>query len=87
MVDAAVNDVLLKFEVGNAVTKQSANAVVLLIHGDRVAGAAQLLCSREACGTAANYSDALASSLFGRFRTNPSLIPAALDNGTLNELD
>jgi hypothetical protein len=41
--DAAIEDVLFQLEVGNAVAHEAADAVVLFVHGDGVAGAAQLL--------------------------------------------
>ena len=50
LLDAAVDDVLLQLEVGNAVAQQSADAVALLIDGDRVAGAAQLLRGGQTAG-------------------------------------
>ena len=43
LLEAAVDNVLFQLEVGNAVAQQAADAVIFLIDGDRVSGAAQLL--------------------------------------------
>ena len=87
LVQAAVDDVLLHLEAGNAVTQEAADAVGLLIDGDRVAGAAQLLRGGQPRRTAAHDSHALAGVLLGKLGTNPALLPAALDDGALDELD
>ena len=50
LLEAAIDDVLLQLEFGNAVAQQSADAVVFLVDRDRVAGAAQLLRGREPAG-------------------------------------
>ena len=87
LLDAAIEDVLLKLEVGNAVAEQAADAVVLLVDGDGVAGAAKLLRGGEAGGAAADDGDALAGGLLGRLGVNPALVPCAFDDGALDELD
>ena len=87
LLDAAVDDVLFKLEVGNAVAEQAADAVVLLVDGDGVAGAAQLLRGGQARGTAADDGDALAGVVLGRLGMNPAFVPGALDDGALDELD
>ena len=55
--------------------------------GDGVAGAAKLLRGGEAGGAAADDGDALAGGLLGRLGMNPALVPGALDDGPLDELD
>ena len=52
-----------------------------------MAGAAKLLRGGEAGGTAADDGDALAGGLLGRLGMNPALVPGALDDGALDELD
>lgn len=47
LLDAAINDMLLELEVRNTVTKQSADAVILLVDRDGVTRAAKLLRSGE----------------------------------------
>ena len=87
LVEATIEDVFLKFEVGNAVAEKAADAVVLLVDGDRVAGATELLRGGEAGGSAADDSDALAGVVLGRLGMNPAFIPCALDDAALDELD
>ncbi len=82
--DTAIDDVLLKLEVGNAVAEQAADAVVLLVDGDGVAGASKLLRGGKARGSAADDGDTLAGGLLGRFGMDPALVKAALDDGALN---
>src|SRR5208282_1693773 len=84
---AAVEDVLFELEVGNAVAHQAADAVVLLIDGDGVACAAQLLRGCQAAGPAAHHGHALAGVLLGRLGMNPTLVPGALHHAALDELD
>ena len=87
LLDAAVDDVLFQLEVGNAVAQQAADAVGLFIDGDGVAGAAQLLRGGQAGRPAADHGDALAGVLLGRLGMNPALVPGALDDAALDELD
>ena len=87
LLDAAIDDVLFKLEVGNAVAQQAADAVVLLVDGDGVAGAAQLLRGGQTGGSAADDGDALAGGLLGRLGMNPAFVPGALDDAALDELD
>ena len=87
LLNAAVDDVLLQLEVGNAVAQQAADAVVLFIDGDGVAGAAQLLRGGQARGTAADHRDALAGVLLGRLGMNPAFLPGALHDALLDQLD
>ena len=87
LLEAAVDDVLFQFEVGNAVAQQAADAVVLLIYGDRVAGAAQLLRSGQTGWAAADDRDALAGVVLGWFRLNPAFFPGALHDALFDDLD
>jgi hypothetical protein len=87
LLDAAVDDVLFQFEVGDAVAQQAADAIVFLIDGDRVAGAAQLLRCRQSGWTAADNGDFLSGGLRGRLGLNPAFVPGALDDAAFNELD
>src|ERR1019366_9148110 len=77
LVEAAIEYMLFKFEIRNAVAKQPTNAVVLLVHGDGVAGASELLRSRKPGGTTAYDRNALASVVPWRFRLDPSFVPCA----------
>ena len=80
LLDAAIEDPLFELEIGNAVAQEPADAVVLFVHSDRVAGAAQLLRGGQAGGTAADYSNTLAGVVLGRLGMNPAFLPAALDD-------
>ena len=82
LLEAAVEDVLLQLEVGNAVAQQAADAVVLLEDGDGVAGAAQLLRGGQACRAAADDGDALAGVVLGRLGMDPAFVPGALDDAS-----
>ena len=58
LLDAAVDQRLLHLEVGDAVAEQAADAVALLEHGDRVAGAGQLLGAGQARRPRADHGHA-----------------------------
>ena len=60
---------------------------VFLVDGDGVAGAAQLLRGGQTGGPAADHGDALAGVLLGRLGMNPALVPGAIDDAALDELD
>ena len=47
LLNAAINQPLFHFEVRNTIAQQAANPIILLIYGDIVAGARQLLCRRH----------------------------------------
>src|SRR5580658_5334498 len=87
LLDAAVDDVFFELEVGNAVAEQAADAVVLLVDRDGVSGAAQLLRGGQAGRPAAHDGDALSGVLLGRLGADPALVPGAVDDGALNQLD
>ena len=87
LLNAAVDDVLFHLEVGNAVTQQAADAVCLFVNSDGVTGAAQLLRCCQSGWPAAHHSHALAGVLLRRFGMNPSLLPGALDDTALDELN
>src|ERR1035441_3609321 len=63
------------------------DAVVFLIDGDGVAGAAQLLRGGQARGPAAHHGHALAGVVLWRLGMNPALLPGPLDDAALDELD
>src|ERR1039458_7444479 len=85
LLDAAVDDVLFQLEVWNAVAQQAADAVGLLIDGNRVYGAAQLLRGCETSRSTADDGDSLAGVLLRRFGMDPALVPGALDNAALHQ--
>src|ERR1039457_1777119 len=66
LLQAAIDEVLLHLEVGDAVAQQPADAVVLLEDRDAVAGARQLLRGGEAGGSRSYDSHPFACAGFGR---------------------
>ena len=87
LLDAAIDQVLLELEVGDAVAQQAAGAVVALVHGHRVAGARELLRRGEAGRARADDADGMARARRGRLRRDPALLPGALDDRPLDLLD
>ena len=85
--DAPVEQVFLQLEVGNPIAHQPADAVVLLIHRHRVAGPAQLLCGGQSRRPAAHHRNAAAAVVLGRLGQDPSLVPRAVHNAALDQLD
>ena len=83
----AVDQMLFHLEVGNAVTQQAADAVVLLEQGHRMAGAGQLLGRRHAGGTGADHRHRLAGLFRRHQRLNPALFPGAVHNLAFDGLD
>src|SRR5262252_10165058 len=79
LLEAAINDVLLQLELWNAVAKQAADAIRLLVDGDRVSCPAELLCRRETRRSGADDRDALAAPVLRNHRMNPSLEEAAFN--------
>src|SRR3569833_3599412 len=87
LVEAAIKDLLLEFEVWNAIAEKPPDAVVFLVDGNGVAGSTELLRSGETCGSAADYCDTLARVVLRRLRLDPSFIPGALDDAAFDNLD
>jgi hypothetical protein len=79
LLEAAIDDVLFQFEFGNPVAKQSADAVGLFIHRNRVASAAELLLRRCEAGRAGtDDGDFLSRAKFARLWVDPALEESAL---------
>ena len=87
LLDAAVDQVLFHFEVGDAVAQQAAHAVVLLEQRHGVAGARQLLGRRHARRAGADHRHALAGLLRSGPGHHPAFFPGAVDDGVLDALD
>ena len=87
LLDPTVDVVLLHLEVGNAVAKQTADAVGLLEHSDHVAGAIELLRGGEARGSGTDDADPLAGAGVWRLGLDPAFLPGVVDNGSLDHLD
>ena len=78
---AAVDQMLLHLEVGNAVAQQSADPVVLLEQGHEMPDACQLLRARHAGGPGTDYRDALAGAV--RRRPAASIQPSSQPRSTI----
>ena len=74
--DAAVDQLLLHLEVGDAVAQQAADPVGLLEHGRRVAGAGQLLGAGQAGRARADHRDPLAGAARRRSAARSSPLPS-----------
>ena len=72
LLHAAVDEVLLHLEVGNAVAQQPADAVGALEDRHRVAGARELLRARQPAGPGADDGDRLARLRCGGTAASPS---------------
>jgi hypothetical protein len=84
---AAVDQLLLELEVGDAVAQEAAGAVVALVDRDRVPRARELLRGGEPRGPRADHADAVAGALLRGLRDDPALLPGALDDRPLDLLD
>ena len=71
---------LFHFEVGDAVTQQSADAVVTLEHGNGVPGTRQLLGSGQSSRAGTNDRDGFTGQTSGRLRLHPSLGERLVDD-------
>ena len=87
LLDAAVDDVLLHLEVGNAVAEQAAGLGVLLVEMHVVAGAGELLRAGHAGRPGADHGDALAGLHRGQLGRDPAFLKAAIGDRRLDRLD
>src|SRR5688572_8237218 len=85
--EAAIEMALLHLELGDAVAEQTADAIRLLEHRDRVAGAIELIGRREARRTRSDDGDLLPGPGGRRTRRHPALVPGAIDDRGLDRLD
>ena len=81
-VDPALDDLLGKLHVGDAVLQQAADAVGAFVDGDFVTGLVKLIGRRESCRSATDDRDFLACSRGGWRRVNPVFGPGAVDDCT-----
>ena len=87
LLQAPINDVLLHFEFGDAIAKQTANAVRFLVNDYRVSRAAQLLRGGQSSGTRANDGDFLSGAKLGWLGANPAFLKSAIHYVFFNLLD
>src|SRR6185312_11715988 len=87
LLDAAVDQMLLHLEVGNAIAKQPADAVVLLEQRDGVAGAGELLGARHPGGARPDHGDPFAGAVRRDLRQDPAFRPTAVDDRAFDRFD
>src|SRR5690606_32366482 len=85
--DATVDVVLLELEVGDAVAQEAADRVVPLVHGDRVAGARELLRGGEAGGPGPDDGDREAGEALRHLRRDVPAGERLVDDRDLDVLD
>ena len=84
---AAVDDVLLHLEIGNAVAQQAAGLGEFLEQMHVVAGARELLRAGQPAGPEPTTAIFLPVLVRGDFRLEPAIVPGAIDDGAFDGLD
>ena len=79
--------VFLHLEVGDTVTQQAANSVVLLKNGDAVTRTRQLLCRSHSSRATANNGNRFTRLGGWHLRCHPAFGPSPVNDGVLNRLD
>src|SRR5690349_18008475 len=87
LLHAAVDQILLHLEVGDAVAQQPADAIRLLEQRHRVAGTRQLLCTGHAGRTGADDRDALPGLPRRHLRLDPAFLPTTIDDRAFDRFD
>src|ERR1051326_834324 len=87
LLDASVDQMLLHFEVGDAVAQQSADAVGFFEDGDVVAGARELLRCGKTRGSGSDHGYALSGPLLRRLGFDPTFAERVIDDALFNLLD
>ena len=87
LLNASVNMSLFHFEFGNAVTQQTADAIIALQHHHIVSGTCELLCCSQACRTRTDDGNTLASLVSRNKWSNPAFVPRTINNFDFNLLD
>src|SRR4051794_23412545 len=87
LLETAVDEVLLHFEIRDAVAEKAADTVALLKDGDGVSGAGELLGGGEAGRAGADDGDSFMGADRGRLGMDVPLVERAVGDGLLDELD
>jgi len=87
LVDAALDDVFLHFEVGDAVDEQAAETVGLFVDGDGVADAPKLLRGCETSWTGTDDGDSFAGFECGWLGDDPAFGESAVGDGFFDLFD
>src|SRR5690606_9259663 len=85
--DASCDEILLHFEVGDAITKQTTNAIISLKHRDEVSGSSELLCRSKPGGSRSNNSHLFSGTIGWRLGNNPAFANCPIAGCTFDELD
>src|ERR1700686_282889 len=80
LLKAAIDDVLLQFELGNAIAQQSTDAIGFFVNHNRVPGATQLLRRSQSCRSRTDDRYFLSGANLRRLGSNPTLQKSALHN-------
>ena len=84
---AAFDHLLGQLEIRDAIAQQATDAVLSLVHRDRVAGARQLLRRGHTGRPGPDHGDTLAGLVRRDLRLDPALFPGLLDDRQLDVLD
>ncbi len=84
---ATVDMLFLELEVGDAITQQSTNSIILLQQHHRVTSARQLLRGGHTGGAGTNHGNLLAGLAGGRLRLHPAHFPGLVDDRVFDRLD
>jgi hypothetical protein len=84
---AALHDLLLELEVGDAVDQQAADPVVAIVDRDLIALAPQLLGRREARRAGADDADAVGALAARLDRPDPAPLPGGVGDELLDRAD
>ncbi len=87
LLDAAVNEVLFHFEIGNAITQQTARFCVLFINMNIMALARELLRGCHTRRASPDNRDRFAGFFSRWLGCNPAIFPALIDNRTFDGFD
>src|ERR1700687_5150531 len=77
LLEAAIDDVLFQLELGDAITKQSTDAICFFVDHNRMPGATQLLRRGQSCRTRTHDRDFLSGAKFRRLWSKPTLQKSA----------
>src|SRR5579872_1225187 len=87
LIESPVDNVLFEFELGDTVAQQAADAVSLFVHGDRVAGAAQLPGCSQTRWSGAHNGNFFSATNSRRLGVDPAFAESTLDDIFLVLLD
>src|SRR4029077_13997695 len=84
---APVDEPFLHLEIGNAVSKQSSDSIVLLEQNHHMSGTRELLCTGKSRRTGTNHRDTFAGLVLRWLWCHQTEFPTLVDDGVLDRLD